>query len=91
MASIIREKTTGDYFYFWAILPFKTTGYTYAVYGFNGTNFYSKEESNGTDDEGLKELSARFDYVENAPVVPILGPGFDQSFWLAYFDKLKNP
>jgi hypothetical protein len=89
MATILREKTTGEFFFMWVKLSTKEDVCEYAINRFNGTVFQEVERKRTTNKEYVNFMS-RFDTIEEAPVESIFEKGLNVVFWNDYFKKLKT-
>jgi hypothetical protein len=53
MATIIKEKSSGEYYFYFHLYGMETGIYNYTICGFNGSNFFVKE-TNATDEKDYK-------------------------------------
>jgi hypothetical protein len=89
MATILREKTTGEFFFKWSKFSTEEDKCEYAINHFNGAIFQETEHYTTTYEEYTNFLK-RFDRIGNAPVKSIFNKGLNVVFWNDYFKKLKE-
>lgn len=89
MATIIKEKSSGEHYVYFHLYGMETGIYHYTICGFNGSNFFVKE-TKATDEKGIQCVLSNFDKIGEAPVKPIEGENVNVAFWNSYFQKLKN-
>jgi hypothetical protein len=90
MASIYKETITGEYVFHWRIDTTGTEICAYAIYGFDGTHFYVKDNKEGVNKQDYQNAMSAYGYVEQAPIAPICGNGLNPDFWKDYFCKLSK-